>query len=713
MREDGRAARVWIAGGLLLIVIGFAASMVAWHGLRQTKWGDVDPGSAVLALVALAATITGMVVTYRQAARALWVADTDVDRWTKDLAYAVQRSETQQRIQLLGGQDGAIDVGFTFRPAPTHEAVVGAAATGTLAGVVAHFRELRPQRLVITGEPGAGKTVLAIELILGLLDDPGRKPDDPVPVRIPAASWNPDVGVDDWLVGYLRQTFRMREATARALVHAWRVLPVIDGLDEMDNTQTPGYGSRASRALQKLNAYQQGQRKARLVLTCRSSQYAALGRPQVGVRGQDAAHIEIKPIDTGTAQSFVELRVGADNLSRWAPVLDALDFHPDGPLAQALDSPWRLTLAVTAYQHRAGSRAHLPDPAELTASDLDTPEKVGDHLLAAYISTTTRVAAEASRNPHGYRADQVRSWLSTLASYLNSNADGRSPDGRPRSSVDLILHELWPIAGNRARILSNACSAVLLGVPGLMFALSVLLVMAPWWWRVFIGVVMGWTLLSMLKLVWALMPVADTMRIDLSKLKTLRGGRRLVLGFVFGFVFGSGFGTWVGPGSKFGSLLEDGSIIQSGAKSSPYWPVFGLLFGIACGLAFGGMTPGIRSGTDPRKPVRDDLVVWLAGGISFSTVFMTFFVPIFGPPLGVLFGLMFGLGFGLLGHTGGLAGSQYIMLIASMHGHRLPWRLGRFLHWCYNDAGLLRVAGIAYQFRHRQLQDYLASQPHP
>jgi hypothetical protein len=47
-----------------------------------------------------------------------------------------------------------------------------------------------------------------------------------------------------------------------------------------------------------------------------------------------------------------------------------------------------------------------------------------------------------------------------------------------------------------------------------------------------------------------------------------------------------------------------------------------------------------------------------------------------------------------------------------MHG-RLPWRLGRFLHWCYTDAGLVRTAGIAYQFRHRELQDYLARHPQP
>ncbi|RCG32674.1 DUF2075 domain-containing protein [Sphaerisporangium album] len=33
---------------------------------------------------------------------------------------------------------------------------------------------MSPRRLVITGAPGAGKTVLAVELILGLLEDRAR-----------------------------------------------------------------------------------------------------------------------------------------------------------------------------------------------------------------------------------------------------------------------------------------------------------------------------------------------------------------------------------------------------------------------------------------------------------------------------------------------------------------------------------------------------------
>jgi hypothetical protein len=49
---------------------------------------------------------------------------------------------------------------------------------------------------------------------------------------------------------------------------------------------------------------------------------------------------------------------------------------------------------------------------------------------------------------------------------------------------------------------------------------------------------------------------------------------------------------------------------------------------------------------------------------------------------------------------------RYLALLLATR-RRMPWRLGRFLDWA-TDAGLLRMAGAAYQFRHRELQEQLA-----
>ena len=55
-----------------------------------------------------------------------------------------------------------------------------------------------------------------------------------------------------------------------------------------------------------------------------------------------------------------------------------------------------------------------------------------------------------------------------------------------------------------------------------------------------------------------------------------------------------------------------------------------------------------------------------------------------------------------------MAWSRYrlAMLILFLQG-RLPWRIVTFLQWNYS-AGLMRVSGLSYQFRHLRLQNWLA-----
>ncbi|MET7845684.1 hypothetical protein ABZT45_45695, partial [Streptomyces sp. NPDC005356] len=138
-------------------------------------------------------------------------------------------------------------------------------------------------------------------------------PEDPVPVRLPLAFWDlltashrgtvPSTGaghtpgdavkvVRAWVCRHLVDTYRgISPTAAAALMDAGLILPVLDGLDEMDAADTPGYGSRARQALDVLNAFQRGRAKASLVLTCRSGQYQALEALEAWA--QDAARVEI------------------------------------------------------------------------------------------------------------------------------------------------------------------------------------------------------------------------------------------------------------------------------------------------------------------------------------------------------------------------------------------------------------------------------------
>ncbi len=129
-------------------------------------------------LVALAPTVPGAYLAWAAYRDDRREAAADTDAKVKKLAAVVAAAETRQRAQLIGPGAHRIDVTFDQRTEPANNAT-GAAAHGRLTNIVSYYQNLRPARLAITGDPGAGKTLLALDLILGLLTHPGRTDTDP------------------------------------------------------------------------------------------------------------------------------------------------------------------------------------------------------------------------------------------------------------------------------------------------------------------------------------------------------------------------------------------------------------------------------------------------------------------------------------------------------------------------------------------------------
>ena len=109
----------------------------------------------------------------------------------------------------------------------------GPAPAGRLGEVVDEFMRLPRRRLVMIGEPGAGKSGVLLLLTLGLLAR--RTLADPVPVLFSVASWDPArTGFSQWLARHLSDEYPfVRPREAQAIVAAGRVLPLLDGLDEL------------------------------------------------------------------------------------------------------------------------------------------------------------------------------------------------------------------------------------------------------------------------------------------------------------------------------------------------------------------------------------------------------------------------------------------------------------------------------------------------
>lgn len=703
--------------------------------------GDVDPVAAVFGVLALAVSVWAGWLS----ARALRLQRAQVATAVGLLAEAVLAAERDARSKILGAHDKTIDVEFDFRPAGAHDAV-GAASVGHLAEVAAYFGQLRPRRMVITGAPGAGKTALAVELLVGLLEE--RASEDPVPVRLSAAAWNTGQPLDVWLSAYLTKVYRVPHSTAGALVAGRRVLPVIDGLDEMDDDPDVAFSSRAAQAVRALNAYQHGRGKGELVLTCRSDQYDALGAAGVGV--EDAAHVQIRPVSAVKAREFLENRVS--DVARWQQVQQTIDRSPFGPLAQGMSTPWRLTLAVIIYEQRdPGSGAYLYDPSALLAPGLSTAAAVRDHLLSLLIPAATAVHPPP-RNV-SYTPQQVHAWLATLAIYLSRNAStGRSLMGRSLSGTDIVLHELWPLAGAR---FPRIVHAALIVAAWSMSAVAVLaqapvsltplfrLTAAMW------ALAMLWPAFVAWHDVWP-----ETTRADLHRLRTRAGVRRLASGLPVGLAGGgvAGVGVGIVAGAVSGAVAGIVTALVAGVSAGLAAPgpigagnsgdmvrddlAFGLGFGLMAGLAT-GLTAGLAGSVGGFVMAAAGGVLGGVAGRPFGTVAsgamfgltgggaVTLMSVVTADHAGILVGVLtaclaggiaIGTGGGpVFGLAGGLAGIRYIaLLVCTRRWSRkwLPWRLARFLNWCCG-AALIRVAGSGYQFRHRELQDYLARHPNP
>ena len=206
------------------------------------------------------------------------------------------REEDRARKGLLGGYSIAPVSFGPHADRSGHDDATG--GEDDLHSIGRFFGGLRPRRLLVVGESGAGKTVLAIELVLQLVEPlvaaDGRPDGRPlVPVRVNAARWTLGRPFEPWLAEQLVQDFGLAAKDATRLVRDRRVLPVVDGLDELDPEPSTGPPRRAIGLLTELNRYSDlsGRRPGAVVVTCRADRYAELSAARAGL--DDAARIHL------------------------------------------------------------------------------------------------------------------------------------------------------------------------------------------------------------------------------------------------------------------------------------------------------------------------------------------------------------------------------------------------------------------------------------
>lgn len=377
-----------------------------------------DAGGVVSGSLVQAHSITGD-VTVASSAREEASA---VDEWAEGLAQGVRKKWRYEERHRRLHDPAPLPVRWHLGPAELRDQwtnvlrlPVGTSGEplhldGRIEQLRETYRSVPSGRLVFLGPAGAGKTVLASRLALDLLED--LPPGGPVPVIVSVGSWNPETtSLKVWLTGQLTRDHpglatRARPggpSRAEALIDAGRVLPVLDGFDEIQ----PGLHKHA---LDQLNA----DPAAPLVVTSRVAEYA------VAVHDVDvlksAAVVELDALTVEDLAGYLPRTTAGRHTGKWAPVLERMraETHDRGPatLCEVLTNPLMVFLARTVYSDVPGN-----DPGELLdVRRFPTADALRDHLLANFVPAVYR--ADQPERPPRWPAKRAHRYLTHLVGHL-------------------------------------------------------------------------------------------------------------------------------------------------------------------------------------------------------------------------------------------------------------------------------------------------------
>jgi hypothetical protein len=602
---------------------------------------------------------------------------------------------------------------------------------GTLDEIHDVYRKVPSRRLVILGQAGAGKSLLALQLLLRLLEQRGRG--EPVPELFSLGSWDPGAGLHAWLARQLGRDYPFLAGTepggktrADYFLEHGVILPILDGFDELP-------GGLHETALERL-----GEIPGPMVLTSRTAEYrAAVEGKNRGLTGAPA--IELSPLRIDDAVGYLQAGGPVASVPAWTAVSDQV--HSDGEgsaaganLSHALSTP--LMVGIARDVCNAG-----PDPSLSPAGLLEaartagSPDEVGNYLLDAFLRSACGPQSQGQSqnqsqgqgqgpNPAGnWNPARARRWLVFLARHMD-DSDGelawwRLGTSLPPGRRSVLVGVLAALCMGVTTAVENVIVDTFGTAHGIEFALRR---------SVAVGVLHGLVLGVAFGIFYLIANRNDSLRPRPVRLR-LAGPRGAALGARVRGRLRPG----IPGGLAVAALITLGDrlvVPPLGLNDGLGGPLpFAFLFIAGIGLVNGIVLASfswlevpveVRKAVSPRTMLASNranvlvyLPLWavaagLVGGVgqSFTS----------GPVRTVEAGLVFA---GVAAFGPGLA---YVLALTAwgqwaalariwlpLTG-QLPWRLLTFLdNAC--ERGILRQVGAVYQFRHARLRDRLLEAP--
>jgi serine/threonine protein kinase/DNA polymerase III delta prime subunit len=187
--------------------------------------------------------------------------------------------------------------------------------------------------LLILGEPGAGKTTLLLELARDLLERSQQEQTHPIPVVFNLSSWiRRRQSLTTWLIEELETKYWVPRIVGSDWINANQILPLLDGLDEVDAASRPA-------CMQAINEYRQEHNLVPLVVCCRVNEYMAQENQLKLARA-----VTIQPLTTEQVNEYFA-RIGESIASL------RMVFQSDPVLQELATTPLMLTILTMVYQN--------------------------------------------------------------------------------------------------------------------------------------------------------------------------------------------------------------------------------------------------------------------------------------------------------------------------------------------------------------------------
>ncbi len=166
-------------------------------------------------------------------------------------------------------------------------------------------------RLLILGAPGSGKTMMLLQLAEELVQRADKNASRPVPVLLNLSAWKPEFkDIPSWMVADLKLKYGVRQDIAKKWIEEGRILPLLDGLDEL-------MSERQETCVGALNEFLPAWSGVPLVVCSRREEYQNY-EANLGLNGA----VILQPLTDGQIEKFLR---GAGCEWLWEAVQQDID----------------------------------------------------------------------------------------------------------------------------------------------------------------------------------------------------------------------------------------------------------------------------------------------------------------------------------------------------------------------------------------------------